>query len=261
MSARLTIFAKGNVDLRDTLHSKWVDGNVVWNGINEVLLAQHPEWRARVRHETCTRSDALLAADGSIPLAIAERCLDFGAHPLASQFSSRLWDKGHDVVVLSLQPEVMNRLARDRTDHHLLYPEGAGTWSEDDRTWFTARYDAVGLLSPEQSMANLKLVFERLRGQVPHMLVYTLSPFIPGERLHSLAGMAETLAWRIRRFNLALIDLARELDFSIVDVETILARHGAERLKIDGIHITAEACRLIAEEVVFILGERGCFEA
>ena len=73
--------------------------------------------------------------------------------------------------------------------------------------------------------------------------------------------MAETLSWRISRFNLALIDLARDLDFSIVDVETILARHGAERLKIDGIHITAEACRLIAEEVVFILGERGCFEA
>ncbi|HJQ16716.1 MAG TPA: SGNH/GDSL hydrolase family protein [Allosphingosinicella sp.] len=261
MTRRVTIFAKGNVDLRDTLHSKRIGGEVVWNGVNEIVRERHPDWRVRVRHETCNRSDAMVAADGTIPAALAGRALPLGNHPLESQFATGMYDAGNDVVILSLQPDVMNRLARHRPDGHLLYAEGMATWSEEDRAWFASHYEPTALLTPEQSMANLEMLVGRLHDHVHHVLVYTMSPIVPGERTHSHVGMAETLSWRIRRFNLALIELSRRLDFSIVDVDTLFARHGADRLKLDGVHIAAEGCRLVAEEVVSILAERGCFDA
>ena len=63
---RLTIFAKANLDVRDSLHSLRIAGNVLWNGINEVVRTRFPTTVVRIRHETWTRSDALLAAPGEM---------------------------------------------------------------------------------------------------------------------------------------------------------------------------------------------------
>jgi hypothetical protein len=46
-----------------------------------------------------------------------------------------------------------------------------------------------------------------------------------------------------------------------VDVDRIVACAGADRLKVDLLHLTAEGWRLVAEEVARILDERGCFDA
>ena len=40
--SRLTIFAKGNLDVADTLHSLRLGGERAWNGINEVLRSRAP---------------------------------------------------------------------------------------------------------------------------------------------------------------------------------------------------------------------------
>ena len=57
-----------------------------------------------------------------------------------------------------------------------------------------------------------------------------------------------------------LMELATRQDFSIVDVDRLMACAGAERLKVDMVHLKAEGLRLVAEEVVRILEERGCFD-
>lgn len=255
---RLTILAKGNADVAASLHMLREDGTVTWNGINEALRQRGEATRARVVHETMARSDAWLASSGEVPAALAQRELPLGAYPPAMQFSSRAWEAAADVVVLSIQPDVMNRLVRHRGDGHLLYPHDVDRWPEGERTSLGECYEPVPPLTPEQSMAGIEQIVVRLR-QVgdPAILVFNMSPFVPGELLHSHAGIAETLGNRIRRFNLALCDLSRRTGISIVDVERILAGAGAERLKLDAVSFTAEGCRLVAEEVVRVLGELG----
>jgi hypothetical protein len=54
-----------------------------------------------------------------------------------------------------------------------------------------------------------------------------------------------------------LTDLSRETGISIIDVDTIIARSGADRLKVDAMHLTPEGYRLVAEEVVRVLGDLG----
>ncbi len=112
-----------------------------------------------------------------------------------------------------------------------------------------------------QSLANLERIVEliRARTEAP-ILIYNMSPIVPGEIVHCLQGLGETFAMRIRRFNLALADLSERTGISIIDVDEILARAGAGHLKVDAMHLAPEAYRLIAEEVVRVLEDHGVLE-
>lgn len=257
---RLTIMAKGNADVCNSLHALRENGSVAWNGINPILRERHPGWTARVIHETMTRSDALLASPGAVPPALVRRGLPLGPFPVASQFPTRLFEGGADVIVLSVQADVMNRLVRHQGDGHYLYPYEAEAWTPEDRRWLVDEYRPEPPLDPSQSMANLAGIVARIRESGdPLILVYNLSPIVPWEHLHCYQGLQETLAERVRRFNLALIQLSRQTGISIVDVEAVVARAGADRLKLDLVTLNAEGCRLVAEEVLRILEDLGCF--
>jgi hypothetical protein len=256
---RLNIFAKGNGDVRDVMVALFENGRATWNGINEPLRAQFPGWTARVTHETMTRSDALLAMAGEpIPPALAARDLPLGPFAPASQFSSRLFDTPADVVVLSVQADTMNALARHRDDGHRLYPYGVDGWPAEERAWLTNHYELSPALSPEQSMASLGQIVTRIRATGdPAILIFNMSPIVPWERVHCYSGLGETLAERVRRFGLALADLSREIGISIVDVDAVIAREGAAKLKADAVALTAAGCRVVAAEVVRILADLG----
>ncbi|HLJ20573.1 MAG TPA: SGNH/GDSL hydrolase family protein [Stellaceae bacterium] len=258
---RLTLFAKGNLDLRDTLHSLRLGGALAWNGVGEVVRARFPDWSIRVRHETLTRTDALLAATGEPPEELVGRGLDLGAYPPESQFSRAFFETDADAFLLSLQSDVTTTLRRRRGTGWLLYPEGLATWSGADQTWLEAAFDRDGPLTVEASMAALEAIVARRRAiSAAPILIYNLSPFVPGEWLHAHQGLEDILSTRIRRYNLGLIELSQRTGISIVDVEAVLARAGAERLKLDALHLSAEGCRLVAEEVVRVLEDLGLFD-
>ncbi len=257
---RLSIFAKGNLDLRDTLVAYHRDGALGWNGINQAIAARFPGHRAHVRHETMTRSDALLAAAGVVPAVLAAEDLPLAAYPLGSQFSAAVFGAGHDAVILSIQPDLMTILARDRHEKHLFYPHGYEHWPARQRRWLAERFIAEDVLGVEPAMEALRAVVARLRAasDAP-ILIYNVCAVVPGEWIHDHSGLAETLATRIRHFNLGLIALSRDTGVSIVDVDAVVAREGARRLTIDPLHLTAEGCRLVAEEVVRVLDDLGLF--
>lgn len=256
---RLTIFAKGNLDLRDTLHSLKLGGGVRWNGINEVLRPLGGV--ARVRHETFTRSDALLAADGTIPAVLAERPLPLGAYPLASQFAPALFEAEADAYALSIQPDVNVYLVRHRREGFLFYANEWTDWPAADQAWLRAHFTPEPPLSLQASMANFVRIVERLRARsAAPILIYNLSSVAPGDQVHAYAGLDETLSTRIRRFNLALVELSQQTDVSIIDVDAVVARGGADRLKYDLLHLTAEGCRAVAEEVARVLADLGALD-
>lgn len=182
---RLTVFVKGNVDVRDSLHFCRIGGEVVWNGINEVLRARDVERSVRVKHETWTRSDALLECGGTVPAAFAGRDLPLGAYSLASQFSNAIFTTTADAIVLSIQPDVTMSLMRHRREKFLFYPSDVETWAADDQVWLRSDYETSGMLSVDVAMNNLAALIARIRdhSEAP-ILIYNLSPIIPGEQVH-----------------------------------------------------------------------------
>jgi len=256
---RLTLFAKGNVDVRDSLHLHRVNGEVLWNGINEVVRARLPGTTVRVRHETFTRSDALLLADGRVPGDVEARAGLLGAYPPPSQFGRAVFEARADATILSILPDVANEMLRHRRDGYLLYAGDAPAWPDADRRWLRADFEPLARLDAGASMANFERLVARLRaGSDAPILVFNVSSVIPGDTVHDHVGQEDSLATRIRRFNLGLVELSQRTGVCVVDVDTVVARHGADRCKIDALHLNATGCRLVAEEVVRILDELLC---
>jgi len=258
--SRLNIFAKGNLDVRDTLHALKIGGEVRWNGVNEVLRRRSPAATARVRHETMTRSDALLQAKGAVPAALAGRDLQLGAHAAASQFSTAVFETDADAIVLSIQPDVfIGELLRHRRDGFLFYPNDWPSWRDPDKAWMRESFLPDGPLDVTTSMTNFGRIIARIRERSNSpILIYNVSSTTPGDTVHAHAGFEDSLSTRIRRFNLGLIELSQQTGVSIVDVDRIVAWAGGERMKYDTLHLTAEGCRAVAEETVRVLDDLGC---
>jgi hypothetical protein len=255
---RVALFAKGNVDVHDSLHSCRIGGALLWNGINEVLRATKRDVTVRLRHETMTRSDALLHAGGVVPEAVRERTLSLGAYPAESQFSRAIFDSSADAFILSLQPDVASGMMRHKVDGYLFYPSESSNWADEDKTWLKAEFEVIKRLSVLESMDNLTAIIGRIRQRSDAaILIYNLSPIITHETIHCYLGLGETLSTRIRKFNLGLTELSEATGVSIIDVDTIVARHGADALKIDAMHLTPAGYELVAYEVVRVLDDLG----
>ncbi|MDR3418137.1 MAG: hypothetical protein P4L83_18345 [Nevskia sp.] len=256
---RLKLFAKGNLDVCNSLHSFRVNGRILWNGINQIVGQRHPQVRVHVRHETWTRSDALLECDGTVPTEISSRSLPLAAYPATSQFSCALFETDADAVVLSLQPDVMTPLVRHRRDGFYFYPDNLGAWTEPDRTWLRQEFIATGPLDVGTSMRNFERIVARLRQRTDApILVFNLSSVVPGESVHCHEGLGDILSTRIRRFNLGLAELSQRTGISVIDVDAIVARTGTDRLKLDVQHLSAEGWQMVGEEVVRVLEDLGC---
>ena len=257
--SRLKIFAKGNLDVHDSLHSLGRGSNVQWNGINEILRDRHSRHHALVRHETWVRSDALLEATGKIPDELLARNLPLQPHGAASQFSRALFNTDADVIVLSLQPDLQVIPLRHRRHGYLLFPQNLKSWSPENRDWLHSDFVAEDILGVDASMANFARIIGLVRAHTnAPILVYNVSSIVPGDTVHAYDGMEETFATRIRRFNLGLIELSRDTGVSIIDVDAVVARQGANVLKFDTTHLNGQGCRAVAGEVVRVLADLGC---
>jgi hypothetical protein len=258
---RLNIFVKANVDVHDSLIYSRVNGEIQWNGLNTLLTERHPGCIARIRHEPCARWDLIGIEHSEIPKQLVERNLDLGSLKLETQFCSKLLVHPADVVVLSIQPDITNTLLRHRRDDYLFLPANDADKGLEDRCWMAENFTAVELLTPHSSMQRLASLVGTIRARSnPSILVFNMSSAMPGDRIVSYRGLEDALSTRIRAFNVALVEAATELDFSIVDVDQIVACAGAERLKLDWLHYVPEGYRLIADEVLRLLEDLGHFD-
>jgi hypothetical protein len=258
---RLTLFVKGNVDVHDSLHSCRIGGELAWNGINDVLRVRQPGCTARLKHETLTRTDALLLSPGTVPAVLDDHPVPLGSYPFSSQFSHAIFEAKADAIVLSIQPDIATALVRHKRDGFLIYPSEAEHWSAADKQWLKSEFEPAEELDVAKSMENLTTIIGKIRKHTDApILVYNVSPMTPGEEIHCYQGFGETYSTRIRRFNLALVELSEKTGVSIIDVDSVLARKGTDTLKLDTIHLTADGYRLVAEEVVRVLEDVGLFD-
>ncbi len=257
---RLKIFAKGNVDVFDTLQVCRMGGEVVWNGINQALRERGLDVVARVQHETSTGARGLLhppATDG--PLAAQSEAL--GAYPLAMQAGGALFATDADVIVLSVLADVAMRHFRDRETGACVFVHHPSQLDEAAKAWLGRTHVATDPPSEAETFEGLTRIIARIResSRAP-ILIYNLSPLAPGPITHCYAGLEDSLSTRIRRFNLMLVELSATTGVSIVDVDSVAAKAGADRVKLDVYHLNGEGARLVAEELVRVLQDEGLFD-
>ncbi len=115
------------------------------------------------------------------------------------------------------------------------------------------------MLAPEQALESWGAIVDRLRSRsTAPILFYNLSTVVPGDMLSDYRGLPETLTTRIKRFNLALVELSARTGVLIVDVDRLSARIGTDKLKLDAVRLNVNGSRFVAEEVIRLLREAQC---
>jgi hypothetical protein len=256
MSVRLNLFLKGNLDVCDTLFGQRLPGNTSWGGINQIFRASERAVTVRVRHEPSIGFAAHAAANANVPRELADRAALFGPFTPAVQFSDAAFKWPHAALVMSLQADICVPLLRHRTLGYLIHPYELKAWPAADLDWLKGEFMPEPAPRVERSMEDLGRVIDRYRrtSDAP-VLVFNMSSVVPGETIHRYQGAADAMSQRVRRFNCALVDASSELGFSIVDVDRITAEYGARHVKFDPMHLNAEGCRLVCEQVVKILDD------
>jgi hypothetical protein len=257
---RLKIFAKGNADVFDTLQVCRLGGKIVWNGVNEVLRQRGLGALVRMQHETSTGARGLdhpPAIDG--PLTACPEALK--PFPLPMQASRALFEADADAIVLSIQADVGMRHFRSVETGAHVYVAYPALLNPAAAAWLARTHVMSDLPDAAETSARLTGIIARIRErtQAP-ILIYNLSPLDPGPLVHCYLGLEDSFATRVRRFNLMLVELSQQTGVSIVDVESVIAKAGADRMKFDIGHFTGEGARLVAHEVVRVLEDYGLFD-
>jgi len=220
-----------------------------------------------------SQSDLLLQSLQDIPQTLtAETCEKLQINP--SYFKSVLFKESFavravngmeelpkTVVVLSVGPDFARTLYRHREHGFLIDPGGwwlnqsMGNVLNDMSTvmWFNRTFKKTGRITVENSMANFTRIIELVRKRTnAHILMFNLLAVEPGDTTYDYRFRQNSNMMRRREFNLALYDLSRELDFSIIDVDKLLKRDGV-REQVDFAHWPIEQFKPIAQEMFNIL--------
>ena len=223
-----------------------------------------------------TRSDLILQGyDGVDPALVTEVTERLGLVPAAFQpdlFERDFTIEGHeelgrypkDVVVLSISSDLVRTLYRHR-EHGFLVDPGGFWLASDVRDalaepetvkWFAGEFRKVGRITLEEwipCFGRLVTLVRQTTGA--HVVVFNSLTVDPGRRVLDYKLSHSPHRTRRREFAAALVELAKELDFSIVDVDRIVKGVGVEGLG-DFVKLAAPHRRAVGEEFVRVLRDR-----
>lgn len=170
-------------------------------------------------------------------------------------------------VILSLGPDFIRTLYRHR--EHGFFVDPGGWWFNAGMsnvlkdlsvaTWFREQFESVGRTSVEDFASNFAVVVAHLRerSNAP-VLVYNVLTIEPGSSTHNYQLVKHSMAKRAREFNLALVELSRKLDLSIVDVDRALKRAGVSG-QVDYAHFPPELYPAVAREAFRVMKDLEVF--
>ncbi len=172
-----------------------------------------------------------------------------------------------DVVVLTISTDLVRTLYRHREHGFLVDPGGFWLASDIKDTlgdletvkWFGRNFEKVGKIGLEDSMANMRRIIELIRSELgAEVVVFNSLTVDPGRHVFDYKLSHSPHRTRRREFGLALVELAADLDFSIVNVDRIIKGVGVSGLG-DFVKFMPMHKRAVAREFVRVLRDREVF--
>jgi hypothetical protein len=165
------------------------------------------------------------------------------------------------LLVLSGGADIGGRkLYRHRKHGYVVDPGGAWLRSMNQTLedlasvqWFRQEFEAIGLISVEEFANNFTRIIQTLRQEVGAPIMVVNIPTLEMERpTHNYQFEQNIDSMRRLEFNIALLELSRQLDFAVVDADRIVRRAGS-RGQISIAHYTPKVNLLIAREMFRIM--------
>lgn len=171
------------------------------------------------------------------------------------------------VIFISIGPDIIRTLYKHRKHGFLVDPGGWWLNRSLDTvladlsavTWFKQTFTRIGKMSVNNFQENLAKIIKLLKKNTDaHIIVFNALTVEPNTLTHNYQFVKNSLSMRCREFNLALVELSRKLDFSILDVDRILKRAGT-RCQMDVGHFPPEIYQPIAQEAFRMMRDLDIF--
>jgi hypothetical protein len=126
-------------------------------------------------------------------------------------------------------------------------------------TWFKKNFQSIGKLTTQTFYENFEKVIQQVKAETgAPIVVFNTLMVDPGTHIHNYQFARNPQTVRRRDFDLALRELSRRLDFSIMDIDRILKTVGI-RNQVDFAHPPNESMEPIAEEAFRLMQELEIF--
>jgi len=169
------------------------------------------------------------------------------------------------VSVLGIASDEVRQVYRHR-EHGFLVDPG-GWWLNQDLNnvlddlsaveWFRKEFRRVGRMSVDDFRKNNTRLAGEIRGRTGGDVVfYNTMVLDPANPTHNYQLVKTAHSVRRREFAIALAELSRDLDFSIVDVDRILKGAGVKE-QVDFAHFPTDRMVPIGADLHRVLGELG----
>lgn len=166
-----------------------------------------------------------------------------------------------NLVVLSVGSDLVRMAYRHRESGLIVDP--GGWWLNqkmdsvlDDLSslnWFRKHFEKIGRIPIDAFRRNLRQMVAEIRARTAaDILIFNMLSVEPGAQHYNYQFVNSPETIRRRRFDLALADLSRELDFSILDVDKVLKGVGVKE-QVDFGHCPIDRFAIVAEEIVRIM--------
>src|SRR5262245_55927233 len=227
------------------------------------------------------RSDLELQTLQTLPSEWTEPAIQ-KLHLSQDYFQPKLFEKtftvpGHEdlgefpktVVTISIGSDAGGRRLYRHKQHGFLVDPGGGWLKSLDATlndlsavaWFRQNIESVGLISVEAFMENFTKIIQLLRANTTtHVIVFNALTIEPGNTAHNFQFVKHSDTMRWRRFNIALMELSRQLDFPIVDLDRIVRRYGIKDQR-SAAHFPPQVDLVLARQTFRIMNDLGVFSA
>jgi hypothetical protein len=172
-----------------------------------------------------------------------------------------------DVVILTTAFDTVGQSIYRHREHGLLVDPCRGWLNSQDVTaadpsvvpWFRENFEPIGMMGVDAFVENFARLIGAVRSRTgAPVVVFNMPSLEPGGRNYHYQFVKDPVRIRWQRFNLALADLSRELDFPVVDADRVLRKVGVLN-QMDFVHFLPSQNVAIGREAFRVLRELGLF--
>jgi hypothetical protein len=263
----LRIFLKGNEDLSGSLLGIAAERQHAASTLQDLVQEKFRGlYTIELTHEPCAGSAIMLQQVEALGVPEEVRRQDWGndAGFIADQFRTRLFEAPSDIIVMSVQPDVAYGVWKHRRNGYSLAapPLWEQRWSLPLKKWFTENFLPIGPILREAFKANMVRLIRVIKEKLDaHILIYNASTVEPGDLVHNYYRREDSWGLRVHKLNLSVMELSVLEGISFIDVERLVAEHGAYQHVLQTGGYSGEVHEAIRREVLRVLEDIGFFEA
>lgn len=258
------LFIKGNEDIIRALLSQTNGGAMLEEGVGELIGAEYDgRFQIETTVEPAARVELLLQqleGVAKMPEDLAENGL---ASEFAYQFNSQLFEADADIIIFSIQPDLVMSLWQHKQEGTLICPpaDWQSRWSDPQKSWFEASFEQLGELDADVYKNRLTTLIQALKEKTSaHIIMFGACSFDASQEPHNLNQSKETLTMQTHRFNLVMLELSFAEGITFIDVDRELAEMGCAE-HVDGrFDYSTQAYQAIRDEFVRVITDVGFFE-